>query len=255
MDYLGWELERQRAALAALLLGGRAAGESGEDGPEGPRKRETAVKGGLPGRRSAGPERPVSAWEGVCLAEGTGRGAETGAPAEVPDWKGSGPGEAEFRSGGTGAWRESEALPGGRGALETESWVVRPGRALLRERAAGRRLEDEEAARRVRAAEMLGGEAFAGGEALEEPVSEGDFAGGRVAGWGGGQTEAVRRDFYGGGGVGGSALLPEIREDGGAAPWRRAGGSPEARAEENARALSRAVQRDARRYDGGFTIA
>ena len=102
---------------------------------------------------------------------------------------------------------------------------------------------------------MLGGEELAGGEALEEPVSEGGFAGGRAAGWGGGQTEAVRRDFYGGGGgTGGSALLPEIREDGGAVPWRRAGGSPEARAEESARALSRAVQRDARRYDGGFTI-
>lgn len=37
-------------------------------------------------------------------------------------------------------------------------------------------------------------------------------------------------------------------------PWREGWESPALRAEDGAKALSRAVQRDARRYDGGFTI-
>ncbi len=37
-------------------------------------------------------------------------------------------------------------------------------------------------------------------------------------------------------------------------PWGEGWESPALRAEDGAKALSRAVQRDARRYDGGFTI-
>lgn len=37
-------------------------------------------------------------------------------------------------------------------------------------------------------------------------------------------------------------------------PWGEGWKSPALRAEDGARALSKAVQRDARRYDGGFTI-
>ena len=79
MDYLGWELERQRAALWALLGGGRA-----EDG-EAPGEEDTAWEGkALPGGRRRSPAGSGTA-RGNAVPQSAGRyaakeGAEAGGP-------------------------------------------------------------------------------------------------------------------------------------------------------------------------------
>ena len=89
---------------------------------------------------------------------------------------------------------------------------------------------------------MAGGDASAGSRAaggrLEQPV--------RLRRGGGGVTELWGQD--------GLLVLSEGEGTGGTAPWGSGWGTAEARTEDGAKALSRAVQRDARRYDGGFTI-
>ena len=52
----------------------------------------------------------------------------------------------------------------------------------------------------------------------------------------------------------GLPVFQSLELTGGTGPWSAGRYAGEAKAEDGARALSRAVQRDARRYDGGFTI-
>lgn len=200
MDYLGWELARQRAALWALLGGGDTEEEAG------------------PSARGGG-------------------GAETGAASRQ-----RAPEEARRtpRFGTGGAAVPSEPS-GGRNAFETV-WETEEESGmearLAAEAAGGRRAEGDFAA---------GGAAWKPGPTSEGRTGGGEAAGDTFAAPGRGGTGTARP---GGGapaetaGQGGRRVLP----------WEGGRESAALRAEAEARALSRAVQRDARRYDGGFTI-
>lgn len=292
MDYLGWELARQRAALWALLSGG----EPGE-GEERPSEEETSARGredlgggtrrspadparargrgaGRAGRYAAGREQagdplvggpgawevareaaggrlgkapedletPVSAWERVSGQEAGasargGGGAETGAPIASRQWAAE-----EVRKMprfGTGGAAEPSEPSGGPGALEA-AWETGT--------------ESREKARPAAVAaggSRAGKDSAAGGPVLETGLPSELWSGGGEAA---GDTSVVMSS----GGIGtarlgggGSAITPE-RGGRRAFPW--GGESAALRAEAEARALSQAVQRDARRYDGGFTI-
>lgn len=301
VDYLGWELERQRAALWALLGGGRA-----EDG-EAPGEEDTTWEGkALPGGRRRSPAGsgtargnavPQSAgryaakegaeaggplvgapgaWETVLAAEkalqsagedGAGEAAEgpwgeiSGAEAGFPARTGGGTG-AEFspqRDGGpeAGAFaasrqKEEAQGPAGEG---TGSRTALEGPSGRREARAG-----ETAARRTaEAAETAAGGRRAGeGFAMEESAGgAGPVSLRRSGGTAGGASFPPRRDGAGTARLGGGGLeeVPgrETRLSR-SLPWGEGWESPALRAEDGARALSKAVQRDARRYDGGFPI-
>ena len=116
----------------------------------------------------------------------------------------------------------------------------------------------------------VGGEAGLGETAARRTAEAAETAaGGRRAGEAG--PVSLRRS----GGAAGGAFIPARRDGAGTArlggggldgapgretrlsrplPWGEGWKSPALRAEDGARALSKAVQRDARRYDGGFTI-
>lgn len=307
MDYLGWELERQRAALAALLLGGGEArgGENArEEGRRSPAGFGTArgravrdagryAEGGYIGGTGADPaagawemvrdagrfqeteragtvETPVSAWETVLGAEETGGafrrnggGAETGAQA--------GSGKAARRTA-------REPMGGGTGAQAGLSRFSRNDEVRREEPEAGGAAETgaESAAGRRRSGGRSGGEALGGGEAAGAVLSGAASGGGeagpdaagdiRSAGELGRETDTARSAdgafwslAYGIGPVrrdgGGKPAAPG--EDGGTVGGISWGGGWETaalREEDGARALSRAVQRDARRYDGGFIL-
>lgn len=296
VDYLGWELERQRAALWALLGGGRA-----EDG-EAPGEEDTAWEGkALPGGRRRSPAGsgtargsavPQSAgryaakegaeaggplvgapgaWETVLAAEKALRPAGEAGAWETPvgPWEGISGEEAEFparKGGDTGAGfsprrgknaeagafaasrqREEAQGPAGEG---TGSRTALEGPSGRREAGAGETAEAAETA--------AGGRRAGEGFAVEESA-------------GGAGPVSLRRS----GGAAGGAFIPPRRDGAGTArlggggldgapgretrlsrplPWGEGWKSPALRAEDGARALSKAVQRDARRYDGGFTI-
>lgn len=291
MDYLGWELARQRAALWALLGGGDAEEEErpseeetsawGQESSGGGTRRSLAGPG-RGGRRGAGragryagereqaplaggpgawervreaaegrlggtpegPEAPVSAWERISSEEAVpsargGGDAETGAPAAFP-WIAP---EEPRRTPrfGTGGALELSGPSGGRNAFET-AWETEAESGmearLAAEAAGGRRAEGDFAA---------GGPAWKTGPSSERRTGGGEAAGDMFAAPGRGGTGTARP---GGGapaetaGQGGRRVLP----------WEGGRESAALRAEAEARALSRAVQRDARRYDGGFTI-
>lgn len=282
MDYAGWELERQRQALAALLLGGGTAEDrdtsrkeerrSPEAGPmgSGAAREYAAGKGGryaggpdggafgaweavrTAGRdrlnRSGGPGIPVSAWEGV-LGAGTvfepgGRDTESGAPSgfeSVVQKEGTSGGRtgsrAEFqtdflRQETGGSVRDVSAAIG-----ETSGMVRKAGRS------------GEFLTRGLPAPEQ--GEAR--GLTLFDTVSGGGEAAGRQR-----QEEAgtVRRNGGSGEGMGHSqAPVVQVLEEVSGTEVRSGSlGDAALQAEDGAKALSLAVQRDARRYDGGFTI-
>ncbi len=291
MEYLGWELERQRAALWALLGGGRA-----EDG-EAPEEEDTAWEGkALPGGRRRSPARsgtargnavPQSAgryaakegaeaggplvgapgaWETVLAAEKALRPAGEAGAWETPvgPWEGISGEEAEFsarrgegtgaefspqRDGGTGvrafaASRQKEEAhgPAGEG---TGSRTALEGPSARREAGTG-----ETAARRTaEAAETAAGGRRAG---------EADPASLRKSGGdAGGVSIPARRNGAGTARLGGGGLDGAPGRETRLSrplPWGEGWESPALRAEDGARALSKAVQRDARRYDGGFTI-
>ena len=115
MDYLGWELERQRAALWALL--GEAEEGSPPQGEDTGGRRETA-RARERGLRETGeiagggweaacfPRGFPAAWESVRAAKGAPPGGTGGFPETMGRLRESGGVEAparEGRSGGTGA--------------------------------------------------------------------------------------------------------------------------------------------------------
>lgn len=288
MDYLGWELERQRAALRALLGGGEPeegeasgeepsawGGEAPEDGTRrSPASLDAARERGLgrTGRYAEGREEaggPLmgapGVWEAVreaeqaALARGSGGPARL-ASAELPDE------EAGFPARGRrGA--ETGASPRSRRYAPERIWrrprIGTGGAAELRGFSGGQG-DDEEKRETAAEAEMAAG------------AAGGRRAGEDLAGWGpaveaGGAPSPGERS--GGGAAGGDAPVSVSRDGAGMArgdgltgtagrggrrsrsfPWGEGWESPALRAEDGARALSRAVQRDARRYDGGFTI-
>lgn len=225
MDYLKWELERQRRALRALLLGGAERRE--EEDPEGETRRRPAETG-TARRDAAGRDGETVRGEAPADAGGEeARGAVRRASRDRPR------GEDGALKTPEGAWRralaaetlEREALE--REALERAAAVrggdraERPLPETARPAAPGETAaRPEEAPRRTRGGERQGG--------------AGRFGTGPSAG---------------GPGESGPAWTPEEQ----AGPWGERT-SAALQAEDGARALSRAVQRDARRYDGGFTI-
>lgn len=291
VDYLGWELERQRAALWALLGGGRA-----EDG-EAPGEEDTAWEGkALPGGRRRSPAGsgtargnavPQSAgryaakegaeaggplvgapgaWETVLAAEKALRPAGEAGAWETPvgPWEGISGEEAEFparKGGGMGAGfsprrdegtevrafaasrqKEEAHGPAGEG---TGSRTALEGPSGRREAGTG-----ETAARRTAEA----AETAAGGRRAGEA---GPASLRKSGGDAGGVSIPARRDGAGTARLGGGGLDGAPGRETRLSrplPWGEGWKSPALRAEDGARALSTAVQRDARRYDGGFTI-
>lgn len=224
MDYFGWELERQRAALRALLLGGgeirdggvpsetrrspadreRAAVESPPDSDPGSGEIREAARRARQGRLTEGGgalPAPASAWERISGREAAdpGREAEDSAQAS--------PGTPRDMAIPQAARR------GGAGRLQAKgSGAERPGTGAPGQPAGGTETADS------RESSAWG---YGGGEAAET------------------NPAAARR-----------------AESGTVWAWRRSGGAwyGALRAEDGAKALSQAVQRDARRYDGGFII-
>ncbi len=296
MDYLGWELARQRAALLALLGGGEPEKEApreaaslwdGEAAPEETESRETAgrsrewpgeARRRAPGKKAAAfpaggrgekgssPEGAPGAWEIVREAERAALDGGAGGPAAP-----------------AGAWEEFLGGEAGGSLWEERTAGAEASAAGLRQRApAGRRRTlragtDGSAAERLR----LSGRREAGTESGETAAeaagrkrAEDGPAAGREAPLRYGGREAAGGETlpeYGGGrafryaALGGSRTVPpggygpaETAGEGErlfrALPWGDGRENPILRAEAGARALSRAVQRDARRYDGGFTI-
>lgn len=298
MDYLGWELERQRAALRALLGGGEpeegeASGEEPSDwgGPSGwdgsvsaegtrrsPASLEEARKRGLgltgryaEGRGEAGGSLmgAPGTWEVIREAERAALTGESGGPArlvsaELPDEEAGFPARGR-RGAETGVSPRSrryvpEEVRGtpriGTGGA-AKLWTSSGGRGGG---GAERETTEEFAAEPERAAGAAGakrsGEDLAGWEPAVEAggaPSSGERSGGGAAA--GDAPASISRDGAGmarRGGLTGTAGRGERRSR--SFPWGEGWESPALRAEDGAKALSRAVQRDARRYDGGFTI-
>lgn len=275
MDYLGWELERQRAALLALLGGGRE-----EEGA--PREGDAPGKAAAPGENTA--------REGETLPDGTRRSpAESGGTRRRADRSAGRYAGGRKAAGGPllgapGAWEMVREAAGDRldGASGTPGIPVSAWEALwsgkteapARERRGGEETGAPGASRRLPeetrrtprfgtggAAELLessGGRGGAeaartaaefGAEAAPMAETAGERRAGGAAAWeaamgGTGTARLGGRSGTEGPGERLSRVLP----------WGGGWESPALRAEAEARALSRAVQRDARRYDGGFTI-
>lgn len=210
MDYAGWELERQRAALAALLLG-ETEEESSLRSPGGGRQEQGAAWAG--GGRQAGTLRTPA-------AEGEAAGLTAVRRAE-------------------GGWfflrTESGTGGGGTGAPPTETAENETARNVAARNVAAKNGTAEkgtaESGTETGQAVLLRPEEFG-------PETPGDvrfFAAGLRSS--AGPREAGER-----------WLSPVLRAEEG----RLSGGGEAER--EAARAISLAVQRDARRYDGGFVI-
>lgn len=257
-----WELERQRQALAALLLGTAEASDPERRGLEteleAPDTAETVfagIMGGALGERLAleGPERrtpyrgeghlrrmlpeiPLSAWERVLGAERAF--SQSGEEAET--------------EAGPLLWKRNRTGSGDGEAPRAEDWTVparRDGESTVRETVSGR-------SGRALAGEMggPGEENFSSGRSGGRPPFE-ETAAGRKEG----RLERSGTARRGGGfstppGIRGTSVSPAAEEPAGARPWGEGAGDARLRAEDGAKALSRAVQQDARRYDGGFTI-
>lgn len=280
MDYPGWELRRQRDALAALLLGGGTAegveisteerrAASGDDG--GGRPAESGRRAGQRAGQYAGenesgalkirdmvwtarqdhvrrirePAAPVSAWEEILSVESAsgilapeGWSGKESAPAGLRQEAG----ETEFPNGGTVETLEEEI----------EEYMTQ-GAA----RTAERRMKSALGADAGEAsAGVKGCEAAGEPSAITRPGGD-ESAGSNAAGKRMGQTgEFIRR---GAGtadnpGRNRTAVSGTLKDGGGAGTWGAWEAAGTSGAEDGARALSRAVQRDARRYDGGFII-
>ena len=205
MDYAGWELERQRAALEALLLG-ETEEESSLRSPGGGRQEQGAAWAG--GGRQAGTLRTPAA-EGEAAGLTAVRRAEGG-------------GFSHRTESGTGG--------GGTGAPPTETAENETARNVAAKNGTAEKGTAESGTETGQAVLLR----------LEEfgPETPGDvrfFAAGLRSSAGPREAEE-------------QWLSPVLRAEEG----RLSGGGAAER--EAARAISLAVQRDARRYDGGFTI-
>ena len=228
MDYPGWELERQRRALRALLLGGGEGRENGEALEESQRRPEE--------REAAG--KPAAGRDGRSAREEDA----------------AGPGNESVREGRAAVRRASRdrreegagvrVLEAGAGILERAAGGPAPLRGLARGEETAPRAEGSAAPGEAEAAGPEGG-----GPA--EEAAERLRPRARPAQSPGGGTSAGINAAVMGPARGGTAWVSERRARSG--PWGEAA-SAALRAEDEAAALSRAVQRDARRYDGGFTI-
>lgn len=249
MDYLGWELERQRAALRALLGGG------GPEEDEPLRKKGPAGDGEAAGgktRRS--PEGRGAARFRAALRKAGRYAEEAGeALAEAPGiWET--PREAAGdRVPGEGGGPEAPADAAAESPVGRAASGSRERRAPEEGAPSRRRALEETGSRAGRdgAAELwspFGGWAGEWGNPAEEPAAEtgltAETAGERRAKER--FTAEEKRPAAGGAGLE-ERLIRTL-------PWGERWESAALRAEEGAKALSRAVQRDARRYDGGFTI-
>lgn len=205
MDYAGWELERQRAALAALLLG-----ETEE---------ESSLRSPGGGRQGQG-----AAWAGGGRQAGTLR-----TPA------------AEGEAAGLTAVRREE---GGWFFLRTESGTGSGGTGAPPTETAENETARNVAARNGTAEKGTAGSGTETGQAvLLRPEEFGPETPGDVRFFAAGlRSSAGPRE------AGEQWLSPVLRAEEG----RLSGGGEAER--EAARAISLAVQRDARRYDGGFAI-
>lgn len=275
MDYLGWELERQRSALAALLLGVSEA----RDSVQGDARRKNGGAPELYSRsgqqalgawevvRAAGQDRegvgietvetPVSAWEALLGGEDVwavrqdrevGGAGTMGTPVSAWESILGGEAGAPIRSrgeswprlgGGTGARPEFARPSGGytarRGMRRTEAGLAAETQGLTAE------IQDLPAGG--------GGDGAGDGAAPPETGASRNRAAGNNAA--AGYPERFRRVDRGRGNT--TDALGLNGPSAGTAPWG-GWGTAALRAEDSAKALSRAVQRDARRYDGGFNI-
>lgn len=288
MDYLGWELERQRAALWALL--GEAEEGSPPQGEDAGGRRETArtreIAGGGWGA-ACFPRGFPGAWETVRAVKGAPPGG-TGGFSEAMGRLQEGGVEAparEGRSGGTGTPPSSRRYGPAEGGPRIGTGGAEPSGLSGRERAGAERretakwaaaweMESEAEGPKSAAGERPGGESPAGsgsgGEGFagrdramsargEEPSEK--RAEKRAENWPGeGAGKPAGAAASGLGGTGAALSAPGgwggRRETGlsRSLPWGEGWESPALQAEEGAKALSRAVQRDARRYDGGFFL-
>lgn len=302
MDYLGWELERQRAALWALLGGGEP--EEGEASGEGPSDWEDKALADGTRRSSESLEKARKRGSGRTGRYAAGRGEAGGPLMGAPGaWEMVREADRAALAGGSdgpeppesGALQSGEAGSPARGRRDAETGVSplsrryvpeemrrtprigTGGAAELRGASGGQRSYEEEwetAAGTGPEAKMAAGaargrragEGFAEwGPAVEEdrvlsPREKnggGGMTGGAVRGVSGEASAAISRDGAGmvrsagdspAGAAGRGERLSRVL------PWGEGWESPALRAEDGAKALSRAVQRDARRYDGGFTI-
>lgn len=235
MDYLSWELERQRAALGALLGGGEA--RDGEAAPEGERRSPAELE---TARRDAAGRAGRYAGGGDDTAV-----PDSGAPgaweAVQGDWEGSWGTEegGGFRAGegarvralsrGEGPQRRTAALR--EAAREgTGPWTSHPGGSAAA----------PESPAELRAEAMEPPAEHAGETGAGEDAAKGS------GGWEDAGSAAARAPR--------STLVWGPSRFGRGGPWGGGGVSTALQAEDGAKALSLAVQRDARRYDGGFGL-
>lgn len=253
MDYLKWELERQRAALTALLLGG------GEDGGTALRE-EKRRSPGVPdaaGKRAAGDagryaEPPGGDWSPENkFPEGRKAGRNTGT-AELGA-AGAGTPEISLNARERRSASKDGPFAGTDQNVETDvpvSFVKAPRVRLGGEAGAQPDLPGSFAEHRT----QRGGQEVPAGHAGARSQAAGYAGGGGSGSTRMRQPAAVRRSNWTVAGAEDRYGLPVLQETVGGGPWGGGRGPAVQRAEDGAKALSRAVQRDARRYDGGFNI-
>lgn len=246
MDYLGWELERQRAALAALLLGGGKA----RDGE--PARDVTRWSGaGTPDPYTVSSEEALGAWEAVRSGYAVWEARRDHAAGEA------GATETAARS----AWETILAGEAGVPARSRERAWTR----LIREagappefpRSSGRytarrgiRRAEADLAAEIQDLPAGSREDGAADNAASSKagVNQNRAAGNTAAAGYPARFRGVRRRD-----MPAPYMLGRDGPAAGTAPWD-GWGTAALRAEDSAKLLSRAVQRDARRYDGGFNI-
>lgn len=242
MDYAGEEWKRQRLALAALLMGG---GPHEEEAARRDKSRPpvSETTGPASRDREAGPAlRPeTSALE---AAERQYRACKDAAPlwrtGPFPDGEG---GEWDRNAAGYSDGAETASF--GRNGAEESLWPEAGPRTARSPGQAEKSVPAEDTAEARRRAEPLppGMADRAGkGDRRERARSPAVPAGRGFAKEGAEAGAEARRS----GGLD-AVVLPETGSRIGAAPARQAGTA-------EAKALSLAFQRDARRYDGGFSI-
>lgn len=270
MDYLGWELERQRSALA-VLLGVRTARDR-----ESVRDEARRSGTGMPEPDDGGSQQAPGAWEAVQAGRrdrenGGARAVET----PVSAWEAVRSGEAVWavrqdrEDPGAGiaeppvsAWEtilgEEAGIPvnseegarlrliGGTGA---QPEFLRPSGGYVPQ-GGTRQIKSNQVTNTQGLPAGIGeGGARDSAASSEAGANQNKIAGGNAADGRSGQFFRIRR-----GGGRASDTLDRGEPVVSTSPRGGGFGAAALRAEDSARLISRAVQRDARRYDGGFNI-